>query len=252
MSETPLFFELGNDRLFGMLHRPAAGPEGAAPARRGVVLCHALAEEKLWSHRVYVSLARELAEEGCAVLRFDCRGEGDSDLEFEEATLASRVEDAVRAAAVLLEREPQLGGCVFLGHRLGAAVAARAAARLPQLAQALIAWDPIESGSAYLMQWLRSALASQMVATGSAPTRAALLKALDEGRTVPIDGYGITPAFYRELRSLEWAPLAAALPCPLLVIEGACEPPFWRQSQRMHMRAPAMSERSRQWLRAAA
>lgn len=249
MSETPFFFELGDERLYGVHHRPAGCNE--SPPRRGVVLCHALAEEKLWSHRVYVSLARELAREGFAVLRFDCRGEGDSDRDFEDATLASRVEDALRAAAVLLEREPALRRCIYLGHRLGAAVAARAAGQAPQLAEALIAWDPLESGTVYLMQWLRSALASQMVATGRAPNRALLVKALEEGRTVPVDGYGVTPGLYRELAELHWAPLVQAAPCPVLAIEGACEPPFWRQTPRMHMRAPAMTERSLQWLRTA-
>jgi alpha/beta superfamily hydrolase len=244
VSESPFFFGLGNHRLFAVHHRPDAGEP-----RRGVVLCQALAEEKLWSHRVYVSLARELAAQGCAVLRFDYRGEGDSDLEFEEATLETRVADALRAAAVLLEREPRLERCVFIGHRLGCAVAAGAAARAPGLAEALIAWDPIENGSTYLMQWLRSTLASQLVATGKAPTRSALLKALQEGRTVPIDGYGVTPHLYRELTALQWRPLVQALACPVLVLEGSCEPPFWRQTPRMHMRAPAMTARSAEWLR---
>lgn len=243
MSECPFFFELGKDRLFAMHHRPPSGE-----VRHGVVLCHALAEEKLWSHRVYVSLARELAACGFAVLRFDCRGEGDSDLDFEEATLASRVDDAVRAAAVLLEREPRLRHCIFLGHRFGAAVAALAAARAGGRAERLIAWDPIENGPAYLMQWLRSTLASQLVATGKAPTRAALMKTLEEGGTVTIDGYGITPRFYRDLAQLDWSRIHQAVPCPALVVEGACEPPFWRQTQRMHMRAPVMTERSVQWL----
>ena len=242
MSESPFFFELGSDRLFAVHHRGDGAP------RRGVVLCHALAEEKLWSHRVYVSLARELAAQGCAVLRFDCRGEGDSDLEFEEATLETRVADARRAAGVLLEREPGLERCIFVGHRIGCAVAARAAAAAPGLAAAVIAWDPIESGSTYLMQWLRSALASQLVATGRAPTRSALVKALEEGHTVSVDGYGVTPQLYRELTALQWRPLAQALACPLLALEGSCEPPFWRQTQRMHMRAPAMTQRSVQWL----
>ncbi len=250
MSESPFFFELGNHRLFGVHHSPDSGLSRGP--RRGVVLCAALGEEKLWSHRVYVSLARELAAEGHAVLRFDCRGEGDSDLEFEEATLETRVDDALRAAAVLLEREPRLERCIFAGHRLGCAIAARAAARAPGLAEALIAWDPIESGSTYLMQWLRSALASQLVATGKAPTRSALVKALQEGRTVPVDGYGVTPQLYRELTALQWRPLVQALACPVLAIEGSCEPPFWRQTQRMHMRAPAMAQRSVQWLREAA
>ena len=246
MSESPFFFELGSHRLFAVHHAPQRAPSGRPP--RGVVLCHALAEEKLWSHRVYVSLARELAAQGCAVLRFDCRGEGDSDLEFEEATLETRVADARRAAGVLLEREPGLERCIFVGHRIGCAVAARAAAAAPGLAAAVIAWDPIESGSTYLMQWLRSALASQLVATGRAPTRSALVKALEEGHTVSVDGYGVTPQLYRELTALQWRPLAQALACPLLAIEGSCEPPFWRQTQRMHMRAPAMTQRSVQWL----
>lgn len=244
MSETPFFFDLGKDRLFAVHHRP---PDGQA--RRALVLCYALAEERLWSHRVYVNLARELAGQGFAVLRFDYRGEGDSDLEFEEATLQTRVEDAARAAAVLLEREPALRRCIFLGHRVGSAVAAIAAARAAALAEALIAWDPIENGVAYFMQWLRSTLASQMVATGKAPTRAALVKALEEGNTVQIDGYGITPRLYRDLISIEWRTLAKAVPCPTLAVEGACEPAFWRQTQRMHMRAPTMTERSVQWLR---
>jgi pimeloyl-ACP methyl ester carboxylesterase len=246
VSETPFFFDLGRQRLFAVHHRPPSGEP-----RRGVVLCHALAEEKLWSQRVYVSLARELAAQGFSVLRFDSRGEGDSDLDFEDATLETRVEDALRAAEVLGEREPALDGAIFVGHRFGCVVAASAAARAPQLAKALIAWDPIESGTAYLMQWLRAALASQLVATGKAPTRASLVKALEEGRTVTIEGYGVGPRFYRELARIQWQPLLGALTCPALVVEGSCEPPFWRQTQRMHMRAPAMTERSLQWLQAA-
>lgn len=242
MRESPFFFDLGKERLFAVHHRPPG------QARRGLVLCPALAEEKLWSHRVYVSLARELAAQGIAVLRFDFRGEGDSDLDFEEATLESRIQDTLRAAAVLLEREPGLRRCLFLGHRIGCAIAARAAARAAPVVEGVIAWDPVESGAAYFMQWLRATLASQMVATGKAPTRAALVKALEEGRSVTIEGYGITPRLYRELASLEWCRLLEALPCRALVVEGACEPPFWRQTPRLHLRAPVMTERSLQWL----
>lgn len=244
VSESPFFFDLGKDRLFAVHHRPPAGEP-----RRGLVVCPALAEERLWAHRVYVGLARELAAQGFAVLRFDFRGEGDSDLDFEEATLESRVEDALRAAAVLLEREPGLQRCFFLGHRVGCAVAARAVTRAAQLAEGLIAWDPIENGATYFMQWLRSTLASQMVATGRAPTRAVLVKSLEEGRTVTIDGYGVTPRLYRDLTSIEWRTVLKGVPCPTLVVEGACEPPFWRQTPRLQLRAAVMTERSLQWLR---
>jgi alpha/beta superfamily hydrolase len=245
--ETPFFFRLGEHQLFAMLHRPDSGTP-----RQGIVLCHALAEEKLWSHRVYVNLARDLARAGFATLRFDCRGEGDSDLEFEQCGLETRRADALRAAEVLLEQEPQLRGCVFLGHRLGCAVAAMAAASPAARAEAVVAWDPVVRGRDYLMQLLRSTVASAFARSGSAPTRAQLLESLDAGETVIVDGYGITPAFHRELATLEWAQLAGALPCPLLAIEGAREAAFWRESKRMHGRAPQMSAQTLGWLNARA
>jgi len=244
VNETPFFFELGEHRLFAILHRPMSGP-----ARHGVVLCHALAEEKLWSHRVYVSVARELAREGIAVLRFDFRGEGDSDLEFEDCGLASRTADALRAAEVLREHEPLLSGCVFLGHRLGCAVAAMATAGSGARAQGLVAWDPVASGRDYLMQILRSVLASELARTGQARTRAALLESLDAGETVVIDGYRMGSPLYRDLIGLEWSRLLEAARCPVLALNGTCEPPFWRESKRFHNRAPTMSAHTIQWLR---
>jgi hypothetical protein len=77
------------------------------------------------------------------------------------------------------------------------------------------------------------------------------VKALEEGRTVAIEGYGVGARLYRDLVGLQWGPLLKAVPCPSLVVEGACEPAFWRQGQRMQMRAPAMTERSLRWLRTA-
>lgn len=243
VEETPFFFSLGEDWLFAVLHRPIS-----RVARRGIVLCHALGEEKLWSHRVYVSFAREAASRGIAVLRFDFRGEGDSDLDFESSRLATRVADVLQAVEVLLELERGLRGCILLGHRLGCAVAAVAAARSSAQVEGLIAWDPIASGREYLMQWLRSTLASRLASTGEAPTRAALIKRLEAGETLVVDGYGIGPQLYSELIELEWSRLARALKCPALVIEGACEPPFWRETKRLYTRAPVLTQRSLHWL----
>ncbi len=267
--EQPLFFEIGADRLFGMLHLPDGRP------RHGLVLCHALAEEKLWSHRVFVALSRELANRGMAVLRFDFRGEGESDLDFEQTGIASRIDDAVRAAEVLLEQQPTLAGVSFLGHRLGGAIAAAAAARLRSHAQALLVWDPVPSGREYLMQLLRSNLAKQMARQGQAPrTRQALIQALEAGETVVVDGYGIGQALYRELIALELPALLEALECPALLIAAAeeplknstapaqaqaagrgniqhasaPEPAFWREFKELCRCAPNMTAVSVQWL----
>jgi alpha/beta superfamily hydrolase len=244
VSETPFFFRLGEQQLFAVLHRPHSGA-----AREGIVLCHALAEEKLWSHRVYVNLARDLAREGFSTLRFDFRGEGDSDLDFEECGLESRRADALRAAEVLFDHEPHLDGCIFLGHRLGCAVAAMAAASPAARSRAVIAWDPIARGRDYLMQLLRSSVAAEFARGGTGPTRAALVQSLEAGETVVVDGYGVGPALYRDLIGLEWTRLCASLPCPLLAIERTGDPAFWRESKRMHARAPQMSERTLAWMR---
>lgn len=245
--ETPFFFNVGPHEAFAVLHRAQH-----APARHGVVLCAALAEEKLWSHRVYVNAARAFARQGFTTLRFDFRGEGESDLEFEETNLESRVADACRAAEVLLEHEPHLRGCFFLGHRLGSAVAAAAATRFGGRAQGLIAWDPVTSGRGYLMQLLRSVLASELAQTGTTATRASMLKRMDAGETVLVDGYGISPLLYRDLLALEWPNLIRAIRCPVLSINGNCEPAFWRETKQLHERAPTMGTRTMQWLEAQA
>ena len=247
MVETPFFFYVGPHQVFAVLHR-AQGP----PARHGVVLCAALAEEKLWSHRVYVNAARAFAREGFATLRFDFRGEGESDLEFEETSLESRADDACRAAEVLLEQEPQLRGCFFLGHRLGCAASAMAATRLGERAQGLIAWDPVASGRGYLMQVLRSVLAGELAQTGVAATRASLLKRLDAGDTVLVDGYGIGRRLYRDLLALEGPKLLEAIRCPALALDGSCEAAFWRETKRLHAEAPAMAAQTMRWLQAQA
>ena len=69
MIETPFFFNNKDIQLFGVIHEPAQPVKNLA-----WVLCHPFAEEKLWSHRVYVNLARTLAKSGYTVLRFDYRG----------------------------------------------------------------------------------------------------------------------------------------------------------------------------------
>ena len=74
--EQPFFDGTGDSRLFAFAHHPVGASRG------NVVFCHAFAEEKLWSHRVYVTFARELAQAGYGVLRFDMRGEGDSGREL--------------------------------------------------------------------------------------------------------------------------------------------------------------------------
>jgi exosortase A-associated hydrolase 1 len=74
--EEALAFACGGDTLVGILHRPAR------PARVGVVVVVGGPQYRAGSHRQFTLLARHLAAAGFAVLRFDCRGMGDSSGEF--------------------------------------------------------------------------------------------------------------------------------------------------------------------------
>ncbi len=114
-------------------HRPGAFTFAMAHEPRGtrrrvaVVFCHALAEEKLWSHRVYVNFAREAAALASSCCVLTSRGEGESDRDFENTNVATRVEDVGRCVEEARSRASTLESIVLVGHRFRASIAAAAA-----------------------------------------------------------------------------------------------------------------------------
>ena len=93
----------------------------ARPALPGRSLfCAPLAEEKLWSHRVFVALRASSPGRAIAVLRFDYRGEGDSDRPFETQRLTTRIADTRAAIDDLRRQVPGLERVTLVGLRLGA------------------------------------------------------------------------------------------------------------------------------------
>ncbi len=155
MQEDYQFLDLEGERVFAALHRPTQPPS------RAIVMCHPLGEEKLWSHRVFVSFARELAAAGFAVLRFDFRGEGDSDRSFEQTDFESRIGDCNLAVDAVRRMNPSVAEVTLLGLRAGAAVAAAVAARRSDISR-LVLWDPVIDGAAYMQTVLRLNLMYQM------------------------------------------------------------------------------------------
>ncbi|MEO8443856.1 MAG: hydrolase 1, exosortase A system-associated [Gammaproteobacteria bacterium] len=73
MNATVRTIDIQAERLAGILHLPAS------PASRGVLIIVGGPQYRVGSHRQFVLLARALTAAGCAVLRFDYRGMGDSD-----------------------------------------------------------------------------------------------------------------------------------------------------------------------------
>jgi len=104
-----LTFGCEGDSLVGILSRPAR------PATRGVLVIVGGPQYRAGSHRQFTLLARDLAEAGHAVLRFDYRSMGDSpgdarDFMGVDADIAAAI-DALLAARPTLKRVALWGLC---------------------------------------------------------------------------------------------------------------------------------------------
>ena len=156
MTETGLYFPEGDGRLYGIVHEAAAGQ----PPRVPFVFCHPLGEEKLWSQRVFVTFARDLAARGHAVLRFDYRGNGDSSGAFEASSISTAREDL--AAAIAWFRQRTGADTVgLLGLRLGATLASVTADARADVGPVIL-WAPIVDGDKYVQELLRINITTQM------------------------------------------------------------------------------------------
>ena len=104
-SEEPTVFECAGERLIAVAHR---GHE-----RIGVLVVVGGPQYRAGSHRQFVLMARQMAQEGYPVFRFDYRGMGDSEgapRNFEAAS------DDIRAAIdAFIARAPYVSSIVLWG-----------------------------------------------------------------------------------------------------------------------------------------
>lgn len=190
-AERPFFFKRGDAQLFALAHVPPA------PSALAFVMSHPFVEEKLWSHRVYVSFARALAARGHVVLRFDYLGAGDSSGMTADTSLETHLGDLAAAVAEVRKLSPAVTRVGLVGLRLGATFAALLAERaaedaaLASVREApLVLWDPVCDGESYFQELLRSNLSTQLAVYGKVQeTREVLQERLRAGGTVNVDGY---------------------------------------------------------------
>ena len=267
MDEVPLFFASGERALYGVLHRPAA----EAGARTAFVFCHPLGEEKLWTHRVFVSFARRLAAAGHPVLRFDFTGQGDSEGSFSEASMATLCAD-LHSAIGELRRLTGVTTVSLLGLRLGANVAMIVAETATDL-QHLILWSPIMDGERYLQDLLRINLMTQMATLKVIhQERPALVAEMEQGRTVNVDGYELGWPLYSSVSPVKPDAAPHAFSGPSLIVQidrqprpaadlqrlaesypsatvtFAQEEAFWKEIPRFYQHAPNLFDVTSDWL----
>ena len=204
---TPMFFGYGTRRLFGV-YTPARGTGAQACA---VVLCHPWGQEYLRAHRSMKQLATMLSQAGCHVLRFDYFGTGDSGGEMVDTDLDGWVDD-IEAAVQEIQDTSGAARVTVVGLRLGATLAAIAAARQGDGIDAVVLWDPVVSGRSYLRELLDT---DAWTAAGPVPPppRASL-----PGGGHEVLGFALTAGMQRALRCLELAPLVCELPSRLLAL----------------------------------
>lgn len=117
--QRPVFFG-SSGNLFGILSEPES------TAATGVVLIHGWSGYRDGPHRMFVKLARAICDTGCACLRFDFSGRGDSAGEYEGTTLDIMIDDTV-AAVALLREQTRVRSVVLCGICSGGNVALGAA-----------------------------------------------------------------------------------------------------------------------------
>ena len=133
LPEKPLVFDCKGEQLLAILH-PAA-----ASVRPGVLVVVGGPQYRVGSHRQFTQLARALAFNGYPVLRFDCRGMGDSSGEFPGF---EHIDADIRAAIDAFMREvPGLPGVVIFGL-CDAAAAALLYCRSDERVQGLVLANP--------------------------------------------------------------------------------------------------------------
>ena len=145
-TEQPVSLMSQGQRMWGMQHLPAG--EEPHPT---VLMLHGITGDKTNPHRLFVHAARAFAAQGIAAFRFDMRGSGDSEGEFQDMTLASEADDA-QAALEWLIGQPWVDASRVgvLGLSLGGMIQSMLAGRNPNLVCGLAYWAAAANGEAFM------------------------------------------------------------------------------------------------------
>ncbi|GAK41732.1 alpha/beta hydrolase [Paenibacillus shunpengii] len=136
----------GEEEIAATIHYPVVSEisEGKKPARVPlIVICHGFVGNRIGVDRLFVKTARELAEDGNLVLRFDYIGCGESTGEYGAEGLQSMINQTKSVLDYALDCcdvDPQQ--VTLLGHSLGGATALHTAVRDKRVTK-LILWSAV-------------------------------------------------------------------------------------------------------------
>jgi uncharacterized protein len=199
-TETPVVFTRDKLQLVGILHLPTKA-NAKSPA---VLMLHGFTGHKSETHFMYARLARILAGQGIATLRFDFAGSGDSQGDFADMTIKTELADA-RAAIRFLRKQKQIDShrIGLLGFSMGGCVAALLAGENPDL-KALVLWAPVAHPEENFKRLLAAAQS----------------KSADGKQVVDVNGLPVGLPFLDTLPYAQPLPAIAEFTAPSLIIQG--------------------------------
>ena len=188
--------------------------EAARRARpnRAVVLCYPWGAEYIHGYRAMRQLAKMLTANGIHTLRFDYFGTGDSAGGTTEGDVSGWETDIQSAIEELMDTTGATQ-VSLVGLRLGATLAANVAVRAGPVVNSLVLWDPVVSGAEYLTELHRACSNGIVAAQICQRARPAA-----EGGGHEIMGFPLTESMAADVRRIDLAALAPALPHRTLVV----------------------------------
>jgi len=197
MEKSIYFANSSGERIYGTFFSPT----GMEKAKKGVLLCQPIAEEKIRVKRVFINFARFLCKKGYGVFLFDYFGEGESAGNFEDASLDTRTLDTV-CALNYCYGYGQFNFFGIVGLRLGGSIALIASEEAKSL-DFVVLWQPVINGYEYFQEWLKTSLAAQLVVYKEIKfNRKQLEEQLQCGNVIELEGYSITDLLFQNLRKL--------------------------------------------------
>lgn len=167
-------------------------PPATVHPRATVIHVPAFGEEMNKARRMVTLQARAMAKSGLGVLLVDLYGCGDSSGEFADGRWEIWKEDLANALRWLKGREDV--PVILWGLRLGVLLLMDYAKDSGEIFESFLLWQPVVSGEAFLTQFLRLRLASDMMAVGKAKAGTRELRAmLRAGESLEIAGYELSP-----------------------------------------------------------
>ncbi len=220
-------------------HAPAAPAAGAPALPLAVVLASSWGEEDVAAYADQRALALALAEAGLGTLRFEWPDTGDSSAATGSTGIADALAAFDAAATQALARSGQ-ERLAFVGLRLGALLAAHAAAARPDV-DALVALMPVAGGRAFVGE--QAVLAHDAAAPASARRPGACFDPAE--LPVSLGGFALPVRRLEALCALRWpaaattAVLEALLLWPPHAASRGAADALARMGMRVHERALA-------------